>query len=323
MATEIDVSSGGSTTTKKFHAVIATPTLGCLRRMDLRKAGLNYATKQAIRSLGYGPSAKVGIKFKRAWWIHDLKKHNIEKAGLGHSDLPLRTCVYPSYNIYDDASKTAVLLCSYSWQQDAQRLGSLMSTDPDHKKKVAAEQALKELLLRDLAILHRNDEQSEEDLYKLISDLYMDHHAWDWSVDPNAAGAFAFFRPQQFSQMWSKMIQPSGDVVLVGEAASPHHAWVVGALESAVHGLHSWMGLNVGRVPAFRDVMKILERQPEEHEKNPYIGLPPYMTPGLSRWHSYLGMLHRSQHLTDLQGDEQGNEAPAELIAKLDLSSFD
>jgi hypothetical protein len=31
---------------------------------------------------------------------------------------------------------------------------------------------------------------------------------------------------------------PSGNLVVAGEAASPHHVWVVGALESAVVGLY-------------------------------------------------------------------------------------
>lgn len=57
--------------------------------------------------------------------------------------------------------------------------------------------------------------------------------------------------------MWNKIVQPSGDVVIVGEASSPHHAWVVGALESVVHGIHAWMGLNVGLVPKFAVAMEI------------------------------------------------------------------
>jgi hypothetical protein len=49
--------------------------------------------------------------------------------------------VYPSYNIYDTDSVTAVLLCTYTWQQDAERLGSLMGDD---------ETQLRDLLIADL-----------------------------------------------------------------------------------------------------------------------------------------------------------------------------
>lgn len=286
----------------KFNGIFNTTSLGCLKRMDLIDAGLNYATIQAIRSLQYGPAAKVAIKFKRAWWIHDLGEYCVTGGGLGHSDLSIRTCVYPSYNIYDDEDKTAVLLCSYTWQQDARRISSLMSTNPNHEQAVLEEADLKELLLRDLARLHRNENMNEDQLYNLIKENYVDHHAFDWDKDPNTAGAFAFFRPQQFTNMWNKMIHPSGDVVIVGEAMSPHHAWVVGALESVVHGIHAWLGVNQRNVPEFAIAKEILETAPESGH-NPFWGLPPYMDVNISKWHSVLGMIHREHHLQRRRGN--------------------
>jgi len=303
MNVQVDITPPSApASTKSYHGIINTTTLGCLKRMDLRDAGISYGVKQATRSLGYGPAAKVAIKFKRAWWIHDLGKYNIKMGGLGHSDLNSRICVYPSYNIYDDKSKTAVLLCSYTWQQDSERLSSLMSTNEDHAQKVKDEAVLKALLIRDLARLHANDDVTEDQLHALISDSYIDHHAWDWDKDPNSAGAFAFFRPQQFSSMWGRMIRPSSDVVIAGEAASPHHAWVVGALESVVHGLHAWLGMNVGAVPEFADAMDILET---EEKGNPFVGLPPYMDPNISRWHSFLGIVRRFEHLKCMRLEEE------------------
>jgi len=68
---EVDmVAQNGSAVTNTYAGVFNSTPLGCMKRMDLSKAGLNYSTKQAIRSLGYGASCKIGIKFKRAWWIH-------------------------------------------------------------------------------------------------------------------------------------------------------------------------------------------------------------------------------------------------------------
>ncbi|KAF5648858.1 amino-acid oxidase [Fusarium sp. NRRL 25303] len=314
MDVRLDIVSGKRSEYRHYDAVVATTTLGCLGRMDTREAGLRYPVKQAIRSLGYGQSCKVAIKFSHAWWIHDLKDFNIREAGLGHSDLALRTCVYPSYNIYDAKTKTAVLLCSYTWQQDSDRLGCLMSTNKDHEQKVADEQALKELLLRDLAILHRNKQMSEKDLYTLISKSYVDHHAYSWTEDPNTAGAFAFFRPQQFSSMWNRVIQPSGDVIIAGEASSPHHAWVVGALESVVHGLHSWMGTNITLVPELKHARDILEK---DEPGNPFVGLPPYMDVNISNWHAVMGVVNRDKHLEKIGGSDNSN-----LLSTL-LSHFD
>jgi monoamine oxidase len=294
---QVDISASGPSgpLSFRYNGLLSTTTLGCLRHMDLTKAGLNYETTQAIRSLGYGAASKVAIKFKRAWWIHDLGDFSIKKGGLGHSDLNLRTCVYPSYNIYDPVDSTAVLLCSYTWQQDADRIGALTSSNPDHRQKVAEEEQLKTLLIRDLARMHRNPGMTDEKVFKLINDNYLDHHAYDWGHDPNTAGAFAFFRPQQFTHLWNRMIQPSGDVIIAGEAASPHHAWVVGALESVVHGLHSWMVMNQHHVPQLKVAADILA---QGREGNPYVGLPPYMdveNRRISDWHAALGNLRRDE----------------------------
>ncbi|KAF8527728.1 hypothetical protein BDD12DRAFT_919552 [Trichophaea hybrida] len=267
---------------KKYNGVFNATTLGCLKRIDTRTTNLSYSIQQAIRSLGYGPSAKVGIKFKRAWWIHDLdENHRIEKGGLGHSDLTIRTCVYPSYNINDSKDKPAVLLCSYTWQQDAERIGAMMSSSSDHSQQLKHEADLKEVLLRDLARLHTYHGTTEDQIYKLISDNYLDHYAHDWTHDPNTAGAFAFYRPQQFSNVWNKMIHPTGNLIVIGEAASPHHAWVVGALESAVHGVHHWLNMRKNDIKGAKEALKLLET-PED--VNPFVGLPPYMEQATADW---------------------------------------
>lgn len=144
-------------------------------------------------------------------------------------------------------------------------------------KNMANEAELKTLLIRELARRHRNDGMPDQKVFDLIQENYIDHHAYDWGKDPNTAGAFAFFRPQQFTHLWNHMIRPPGDVIIAAEAASPHHAWVVGALESVIHGLHAWM---LEQLAA-----KILA---EHKDGNPYVGLPPYMTDSMSRWYGLL-----------------------------------
>ena len=52
---------------RKYDAVFNSTPLGSMQRMDLRGLNLNWGTKQAIRSLGYGASCKVGIRFKEMW----------------------------------------------------------------------------------------------------------------------------------------------------------------------------------------------------------------------------------------------------------------
>jgi hypothetical protein len=56
--------------------------------------------------------------------------------------------------LYDPPEISAVLLCSHEWQRDAQRISTLISSSSNHAAALAEEAPLKELVLRDLALLH-------------------------------------------------------------------------------------------------------------------------------------------------------------------------
>ena len=281
-----------------YVGVFNSTAMGCMQRMDLSKAGLNYGQKQAIRSLGYGASAKIGMKFSRPWWITDFA---INQGGLGHTDLPIRTTVYPSYNLYDPPENSAVLLCSYSWQQDAQRISTLISSSSNHAAALAEEAPLKELVLRDLALLHAyqpGTNLTPDEVYAKISPLYIDHYAHDWYHDDNTYGSFAFFRPQQFGSMWPYIIAPSPSVVIIGEHASNHHAWVVGALESAVHGVHGWLTQN--NFPGAQDAAKLMESWTVPTGQNPFGGLPQFVSMKHRRWQTRFGLANDERFRDDL-----------------------
>lgn len=173
------------TRTEDYFAVFNSTTLGAFERMELQDAGLLWGTKQAIRALGYGASCKVAIKFSRPWW--QVEPFNINLGGVSRTGLPLRVCVYPSYNIPsaegDDWNPNgpSVLLCSYSWGQDAQKIGSLISRDSPN-----GEEQLKSVLLHNLALLHANEEKPYDELLSELENDYVTHHAWDWYHDDNS-----------------------------------------------------------------------------------------------------------------------------------------
>lgn len=253
---------------REYFAIFNSTTLAALQRMELHDAGLSWGTKQAIRALGYGASSKVGIKFRTAWW--QKAPFNISKGGVSRTDLPLRVCVYPSYNIQAnqgdswDPEKPAVLLCSYTWGQDAQRIGSLCSPDTPRN-----EEELKRLMIHDIARLHARDDYPFEKLVTLLEEQYMDHHAYDWYRDQHMSGAFAYFGPGQFSNMWQEIIKPNafGQLYLVGEASSSHHAWIVGALESIIRAVYvMFQGLQNGnkKFEAYSIVLDLLRTAPTD-----------------------------------------------------------
>ena len=256
--------------------------------MDLSDLqGLPYGTKQAIRCLAYGPSSKVGLVFSTPWW-RTLTSNPILSGGQGHSDLNIRTCVYPSYNIGDIAAndKAFVLLCSYTWQADAERLGAWIGADGDESDLIP-------LILQDLARMHASPGQPAEDLLPIITNAYTgQYYAHDWTHDPNTAGAFAFFRPGQFANLWPQLnrANASSNFYIIGEAASAHHAWVVGALESAVAGVYQWLFNNeaLPGVSGEEGALKLL-KTPEAGV--PFAGLPAYMEPSVLEWNRYLNLM--------------------------------
>ncbi|KAG4442373.1 hypothetical protein IFR05_002151 [Cadophora sp. M221] len=174
------VQVAGEVSTRRYSTVFNTTTLACAQRIDLSGAGLSFAQKEAIRAFKYDTSCKIAMRFKTNWW----KKAGIV-GGEAVTDLPIRLCVYPPYNIHDDADKPAVLLCSYTWSQDAQRIGSLIGSDGKGKSD-----ELLELCMKNLALLHSNVISERE-----IREQLMDYHAYDWGADPNMSGGVAMFAP--------------------------------------------------------------------------------------------------------------------------------
>jgi monoamine oxidase len=239
----LDVTIKGEEKPRRYDAVFNSVPLGAMQHMQLEGLKLNWETKSAIRSLGYGASCKVGVRFKSLWWKNKETIHlPIDNGGVAKTDLPIRCCVYPSYNIHDPVSTPGVLLVSYTWSQEAERIGALINRDsPEDEEK------LKEVLIHDLARLHaktRDEDKDDEDykrLHKIISDEYLSHYAHNWYSDKNSVGAFAYFGPGQFQHMYPFITGSNGQHIIIGEAASTHHAWVVGALESAVRGVYQFL----------------------------------------------------------------------------------
>lgn len=225
-----------------YTTVFNTTSLPCLQRMDLTDLNLHPTQKDAIRSLCYDDSTKVAMKFSYPWWI---TRCGITRGGEATTDTPIRKCVYPSYSVNDPHDHSAVLICSYTWSQDATRIGSLITRHDDE---------LRDLILDHLARIHlRNFQQQTptsyhglttlEEVRQVIGDAYISHHAWSWSQDPFTSGAFAMFGPGQFSNFYPYLVRPAADsrFHICGEASSGHHGWISGSLDSALASVHKFL----------------------------------------------------------------------------------
>ncbi|XEV04477.1 hypothetical protein FSHL1_009764 [Fusarium sambucinum] len=86
------------------------------------------------------------------------------------------------------------------------------------------------------------------------------------------SGAFAYFGPGQFSNMWQEIIKPNafGQFYLVGEAASSYHAWIIGALESVIRAVYvMFQGLQNGNrsFKLYNIVLELLKRAPTDKDE--------------------------------------------------------
>ncbi|KAM0354983.1 hypothetical protein ACHAPU_000827 [Fusarium lateritium] len=242
---EVTVSEGKTTKTKAYDMVFNTTAMGPLQRMDIQGLvsgfGLPATQKKiltGIRALSYDRACKVAIKFKTRWWkgMYQSSKDHVTIGGVSSTDLCVSNVVYPSW---DDGDKPAVLMVSYSWAQDATRMGSLI---PDYsKQEPSIDDTVVAQSLQNLVKLWSKSDPAIT--IEFLKGQYVTHHAYAWSHDPYTGGAFALFGPGQFKYVYPEFqhILCGGKFAICGEALSPHHAWISGALDSGYLTLIRWL----------------------------------------------------------------------------------
>ncbi|KAF8547023.1 amine oxidase [Imleria badia] len=223
----VSVTVNGNETHNYSH-VISTLPLSVLRTVDLSGAGLNIMQKNALRSLAYDPSTKIAILFKSNWWTTKLGI----VGGQTFTDLPICSIVYPSHGV-DSDTPSKVLIASFSWKSDSNRLGSLATTK--------SREVLLDLVLRNLAEIHKG--LHPDVTYEYLKEEVVDMHVQDWNRGEYAIGAYAYFAPGQFQDLYASLTYPAASKRLhfAGEAVSTHHAWVVGALDSSWRAVYEYL----------------------------------------------------------------------------------
>ncbi|CAE6335108.1 unnamed protein product [Rhizoctonia solani] len=208
------------------HVIFAIPP-PCLRMIDLDTCQLDFAQRSAIRQLQLAPSIKIGMKFKKPAWWTGINQDIV--GGQSTTDRTARTIVYPSHG----SGNSTVLIASYAWRtqaQDSLVLGAMM-----HGPGSPEEERLKQVMLADLAYVHKEDGITLERLIDEFEGMY----AFDWTNNPLSMGAFGLFGPSQFREFYRHVTRPAarGQIHFVGEAFSTTHGWVAGALNSAARGV--------------------------------------------------------------------------------------
>ncbi|CAG8667274.1 10294_t:CDS:2, partial [Acaulospora colombiana] len=158
-AVNVTISGQG---TRTYDHVITTLPFGCLRTVDTSQCKFDWELQQAMRTLHYDDSVKVAIQFKSRWW--EVEKNQM--GGVSSTDRPTRIIVYPSYGIGGNTG--ASMIVSYTWAQDAMRLGSYRQG-----RQSVPEKQLIELILKDLSDMHGYPDSSH--LQSLIVDWHLQH----------------------------------------------------------------------------------------------------------------------------------------------------
>jgi monoamine oxidase len=213
---------------------IVTIPFSALRFTRIRPL-MSYRKRRAVIELHYDAATKVLLQFSKRWWefTEDDWKNALTPdefvrfrrdvaagrqpihhffGGGSVTDGPARACYYPSRPTSD--SDGGVILASYTWADDARRWDSI----PDENR---ARYALKNLI---------------EIHGPWIEKFYMKGHddTQSWSRDYYAFGEASVFAPGQFTLLHPAVPLPEGPLHFAGEHTSLKHAWIEGAVESAV-----------------------------------------------------------------------------------------
>lgn len=185
--------------------------------------GLPPAQRQAVRGIHYASSSKTLVHVNRRVWELSDGIHG----GGSFTDLPIQQCWYPSDNARPSGEswvaaepvrshEPAVLTGAYLWEGNARRFSTLPEEDRTG------------LVLESLEQLHPG-----------ISDTVDDIVHWNWDEQPGiGGGAFAYLAPGQHARYLTELGAPHPAerprIFFAGEQLSVAHAWIQGALESAL-----------------------------------------------------------------------------------------
>jgi len=237
---DIAMERDGARTTAHATRVLCTIPFSALRRIDIEQA-FDRNKLRAIRELAYMSSAKVLLHTRQRFWED---RHGIV-GGASQSDRIWRACYYPSdnaiveqvavagegrfntmYGAYEGgrylpkdpkaSKRPGVLLGSYTWGQDARRIGSLPS---DQRR---------DSVIAGLSSIHP----------ELAADgMVDDHTSMFWDADRWTGGAFCEPGPGDHSRLFSDTIRPDGVVHFAGEHASTDPGWIHGAIMSSLRAV--------------------------------------------------------------------------------------
>jgi monoamine oxidase len=212
--------TGQTVSEKGDYILFAVPFTA--QRLIKTNVPFSIAKTNAIRELRYVEVTKILLQFKSRWWEKYLEELGQGREGGMVTDLPIRYTMFPVSTSaqYSNGENRAVIMASYTFQQDATETGGMATDD---SVKLAADN-LAEIFGDDL--VYKNLELGASQV---------------WSADGFSGGsAFSYFSPMQKSRLFGTMITPEWDdcAHFAGEHVSYSHGWIEGAFESSLRAVY-------------------------------------------------------------------------------------
>jgi monoamine oxidase len=198
----------------RFDRVIIAIPFSALRRVIVSPGLVGDEKRRSVRQLNYQNSCKIILELSSKFWTEGAFQRKQIAGGSAITDLPIRQCYYPGPEQFSREPHRSLLLASYTWGQD-----SLRWTAYNRHDRIS-------FALRDVLELHELD-----DGYAKICVGGMSH---SWAEDDFTSGAFAFFEPYQYTDMFAAIRSAEKLLHFCGEHTSLKHGWIEGAVESGI-----------------------------------------------------------------------------------------
>jgi monoamine oxidase len=179
---------------------------------------LSHNKRKAIRELHYDAATKIMLQFKSRFW--ELKDEIY--GGSTTTDLPSRFIYYPSHGFGETGG--GVVLTSYTWGDEARGWDALSD---EHKIQST---------LNDMARIHGD----------YIRDEFVVGVVQSWATDRFSYGEAAMFYGGELEELQPYIPATEGNIYFAGEHTSLKHAWIEGAIDSAIRVALEISGLPPG-----------------------------------------------------------------------------
>jgi glycine/D-amino acid oxidase-like deaminating enzyme len=191
-----------------FNTIIVATTAPAAQLIDFYPR-IDFINKyRTLRQVNYVCATKILLSFNVSWWY---TQENLS-GGQSITDLNIRNVYYPS--VINNQTNGGTMLVSYTSAQDTLVWQSLSESDAI------------ELTLKQLIQLHRSSSN--------MRDFFQGGKIQNWCEDPYSHGAFTGFVPLQETKLVAELQAAVSNIHFIGEYTSYPHAWVEGALVSAI-----------------------------------------------------------------------------------------